>query len=141
MRQKLFLLLALFAATITFGACSSDDDGDKTSADALVGTWYCETDGYGCEFQFTADGTVTYTETMLEDATSRSRDTGTYRLSGSTLSLHWTKSESWSNYRGEWTIDDTDVEDATVRVRVKGKELTLSPVNADDGSPVTFTRK
>lgn len=98
-------------------------------------------DGYGCEFQFTADGTVTYTETMLEDATSRSRDTGTYRLSGSTLSLHWTKSESWSNYRGEWTIDDTDVEDATVRVRVKGKELTLSPVNADDGSPVTFTRK
>ena len=141
MRQKLFLLLALFAATITLGACSSDDDGDKTSADALVGTWYCETDGYGCEFQFTADGTVTYTETMLDDATSRSRDTGTYRLSGSTLSLHWTKSESWSNYRGEWTIDDTDVEDATVRVRVKGKELTLSPVNADDGSPVTFTRK
>lgn len=133
--------MALFAATITLGACSSDDDGDKASADALVGTWYCETDGYGCEIRFKADGTVIYTETMLEDATSKSRDTGTYRLSGSTLSLHWTKSESWSNYRGEWTIDDTDVEDATVRVSVKGKELTLSPVNADDGSPVTFTRK
>ena len=65
MRQKLFLLLALFAATITFGACSSDDDGDKTSAESLVGTWYCEMDGYGCEFQFTADGTVTYTVVEL----------------------------------------------------------------------------
>lgn len=66
--------MALIAATITFSACSSDDDDDKVSTSSLVSKWYAEDEGYGCEFQFNTDGTLTYIETMLDATTSKVRD-------------------------------------------------------------------
>ena len=142
MRQKIILLMALIAATITFSACSSDDDDDKVSTSSLVGKWYAEDDGYGCEFQFNADGTLTYIETMLDAPTSKVRDSGTYKLDGNKLTLHWTKSETWSNYSQQWIVDDTSTETAVVRISLKGNKLTLSPDDPGDSSkPVTFTRE
>lgn len=142
MKQKIILLMALIAATITFSACSSDDDEDKVSTSSLVGKWYAEDEGYGCEFQFNADGTLTYIETMLDAPTSKVRDSGTYKLDGNKLTLHWTKSETWSNYRQQWVVDDTSTETAVVKVSIKGNQLILYPDKTDDSSkPVTFTRK
>lgn len=142
MRQKIILLMALIAATITFSACSSDDDDDKVSTSSLVGKWYAEDDGYGCEFQFNANGTLTYIETMLDAPTSKVRDSGTYKLDGNKLTLHWTKSETWSNYSQQWIVDDTSTETAVVKISLKGNQLTLYPDKSDDSSkPVTFTRE
>lgn len=142
MKQKIILLMALIAATITFSACPSDDDDDKVSTSSLVGKWYAEDEGYGCEFQFKADGTLTYIETMLDAPTSKVRDSGTYKLDGNKLTLHWTKSETWSNYRQQWVVDDTSTETAVVKVSIKGNQLILYPDKTDDSSkPVTFTRK
>ena len=142
MRQKIILLMALIVATITFSACSSDDDDDKISTSSLVGKWYAEDEGYGCEFQFNADGTLTYIETMLDAPTSKVRDSGTYKLDGNKLTLHWTKSETWSNYSQQWVVDDTSTETAVVRISLKGNQLTLYPDKSDDSSkPVTFTRE
>lgn len=142
MKQKIILLMALIAATITFCACSSDDDDDKVSTSSLVGKWYAEDEGYGCEFQFNADGTLTYIETMLDAPTSKVRDSGTYKLDGNKLTLHWTKSETWSNYSQQWVVDDTSTETAVVKVSLKGNQLTLYPDKSDDSSkPVTFTRE
>lgn len=142
MKQKIILLMALIAATITFSACSSDDDDDKVSTSSLVGKWYAEDEGYGCEFQFKADGTLTYIETRLDAPTSKVRDSGTYKLDGNKLTLHWTKSETWSNYRQQWVVDDTSTETAVVKVSIKGNQLILYPDKTDDSSkPVTFTRK
>ena len=142
MKQKIILLMALIAATITFSACSSDDDDDKVSTSSLVGKWYAEDEGYGCEFQFKADGTLTYIETMLDAPTSKVRDSGTYKLDGNKLTLHWTKSETWSNYRQQWVVGDTSTETAVVKVSIKGNQLILYPDKTDDSSkPVTFTRK
>lgn len=142
MRQKIILLMALIAATITFSACSSDDDDDKVSTSSLVGKWYAEDEGYGCEFQFNANGTLTYIETMLDAPTSKVRDSGTYKLDGNKLTLHWTKSETWSNYSQQWIVDDTSTETAVVKISLKGNQLTLYPDKSDDSSkPVTFTRE
>lgn len=142
MKQKIILLMALIAATITFSACSSDDDDDKVSTSSLVGKWYAEDEGYGCEFQFNADGTLTYIETMLDATTSKVRDSGTYKLDANKLTLHWTKSETWSNYSQKWIVDDTSTETAVVKISLKGNQLTLSPDKSDDSSkPVTFTRE
>lgn len=142
MRQKIILLMALIAATITFSACSSDDDDDKVSTSSLVGKWYAEDDGYGCEFQFNANGTLTYIETMLDAPTSKVRDSGTYKLDGNKLTLHWTKSETWSNYSQQWIVDDTSTETAVAKISLKGNQLTLYPDKSDDSSkPVTFTRE
>ena len=142
MKQKIIILMALIAATITFCACSSDDDDDKVSTSSLVGKWYAEDEGYGCEFQFNADGTLTYIETMLDAPTSKVRDSGTYKLDGNKLTLHWTKSETWSNYSQQWVVDDTSTETAVVKVSLKGNQLTLYPDKSDDSSkPVTFTRE
>lgn len=142
MKQKIILLMALIAATITFSACSSDDDDDKVSTSSLVGKWYAEDEGYGCEFQFNADGTLTYIETMLDAPTSKVRDSGTYKLDGNKLTLHWTKSETWSNYSQQWIVDDTSTETAVVKISLKGNQLTLYPDKSDDSSkPVTFTRE
>ena len=80
--------MALIAATITFYAFSSDDDDDKVSTSSLVDKWYAEDEGYGCEFQFNADGTLTYIETMLDATTSKVRDSGTYKLDANKLTLH-----------------------------------------------------
>lgn len=142
MRQKIILLVALIAATITFSACSSDDDDDKVSTSSLVGKWYAEDDGYGCEFQFNANGTLTYIETMLDAPTSKVRDSGTYKLDGNKLTLYWAKSETWSNYSQQWIVDDTSTETAVVKISLKGNQLTLYPDKSDDSSkPVTFTRE
>ena len=142
MKQKIILLMALIAATITFSACSSDDDDDKVSTSSLVGKWYAEDDGYGCEFQFNANGTLTYIETMLDAPTSKVRDSGTYKLDGNKLTLHWTKSETWSNYSQQWIVDDTSTETAVVKISLKGNQLTLYPDKSDESSkPVTFTRE
>ena len=142
MKQKIIFLMALIAATITFSACSSDDDDDKVSTSSLVGKWYAEDEGYGCEFQFNADGTLTYIETMLDAPTSKVRDSGTYKLDGNKLTLHWTKSETWSNYSQQWVVDDTSTETAVVRISLKGNQLTLYPDKSDDSSkPVTFTQE
>lgn len=142
MRQKIILLMALIVATITFSACSSDDDDDKISTSSLVGKWYAEDEGYGCEFQFNADGTLTYIETMLDAPTSKVRDSGTYKLDGNKLTLHWTKSETWSNYSQQWIVDDTSTETAVVKISLKGNQLTLYPDKSDDSSKtVTFTRE
>ena len=142
MRQKIILLMALIAATITFSACSSDDDDDKVSTSSLVGKWYAEDEGYGCEFQFNADGTLTYIETMLDAPTSKVRDSGTYKLDGNKLTLYWAKSETWSNYSQQWVVDDTNTETAVVRISLKGNKLTLYPDDPGDSSkPVTFTRE
>lgn len=127
MKQKIILLMALIAATITFSACSSDDDDDKVSTSSLVGKWYAEDEGYGCEFQFNADGTLTYIETMLDAQTSKVRDSGTYKLDGNKLTLHWTKSETWSNYSQQWIVDDTSTETAVVRISLRGNQLPLYP--------------
>lgn len=142
MKQKIILLMALIAATITFSACSSDDDDDKVSTSSLVGKWYAEDKGYGCEFQFNADGTLTYIETMLDAQTSKVRDSGTYKLDGNKLTLHWTKSETWSNYSQQWIVDDTSTETAVVRISLRGNQLPLYPNTPGDSSkPVTFTRE
>lgn len=142
MRQKIILLMALIAATITFSACSSDDDDDKVSTSSLVGKWYAEDDGYGCEFQFNANGTLTYIETMLDAPTSKVRDSGTYKLDGNKLTLYWAKSETWSNYSQQWIVDDTSTETAVVKISLKGNQLTLYQDKSDDSSkPVTFTRE
>lgn len=142
MKQKIILLMALIAATITFSACSSDDDDDKISTSSLVGKWYAEDEGYGCEFQFNADGTLTYIETMLDAPTSKVRDSGTYKIDGNKLTLYWAKSETWSNYSQQWVVDDTSTETAVVRISLKGNQLTLSPDNPGDNSkPVIFTRE
>lgn len=142
MKQKIILLMALIAATITFSACSSDDDDNKISTSSIIGKWYTEDEGYGCEFQFNADGTLTYIETMLDAPTSKVRDSGTYKLDGNKLTLHWTKSETWSNYSQQWVVDDTSTETAVVRISLKGNQLTLYPDKSDDSSkPVTFTRE
>ena len=134
--------MALIAATITFSACSSDDDDDKVSTSSLVGKWYAEDEGYGCEFQFNADGTLTYIETMLDAQTSKVRDSGTYKLDGNKLTLHWTKSETWSNYSQQWIVDDTSTETAVVRISLRGNQLPLYPNTPGDSSkPVTFTRE
>ena len=142
MKQKIIFLMALIAATITFSACSSDDDDNKISTSSIIGKWYTEDEGYGCEFQFNADGTLTYIETMLDAPTSKVRDSGTYKLDGNKLTLHWTKSETWSNYSQQWVVDDTSTETAVVRISLKGNQLTLYPDKSDDSSkPVTFTRE
>lgn len=142
MKQKIILLMALIAATITFSACSSDDDDDKVSTSSLVGKWYAEDEGYGCEFQFNADGTLTYIETMLDAQTSKVRDSGTYKLDGNKLTLHWTKSKTWSNYSQQWVVDDTSTETAVVRISLRGNQLPLYPNTPGDSSkPVTFTRE
>lgn len=142
MKQKIILLMALIAATITFSACSSDDDDDKVSTSSLVGKWYAEDEGYGCEFQFNTDGTLTYIETMLDATTSKVRDSGTYKLDGNRLMLYWAKSETWSNYSQQWIVDDTSTETAVVKISLKGNQLTLYPDKSDDSSkPVTFTRE
>lgn len=142
MKQKIILLMALIAVTITFSACSSDDDDNKISTSSLVGKWYAEDEGYGCEFQFNADGTLTYIETMLDAPTSKVRDSGTYKLDGNKLTLHWAKSETWSNYSQQWVVDDTSTETAVVRISLKGNKLTLSPDDPGDSSkPVIFTRE
>lgn len=142
MKQKIILLMALIAATITFSACSSDDDDDKVSTSSLVGKWYAEDEGYGCEFQFNADGTLTYIETMLDAQTSKVRDSGTYKLDGNKLTLHWTKSETWSNYSQQWIVDDTSTETAVVRISLRGNQLPLYPNTPGDSSkPVPFTRE
>ena len=142
MKQKIIFLMALIAATITFSACSSDDDDNKISTSSIIGKWYTEDEGYGCEFQFNADGTLTYIETMLDAPTSKVRDSGTYKLDGNKLTLHWTKSETWSNYSQQWIVDDTSTETAVVRISLKGNKLTLSPDDPGDSSkPVTFTRE
>ena len=142
MRQKIILLMVLIAATITFSACSSDDDDDKVSTSSLVGKWYAEDEGYGCEFQFNANGTLTYIETMLDAPTSKVRDSGTYKLDGNKLTLYWAKSETWSNYSQQWVVDDTSTETTVVRISLKGNKLTLYPDNPGDSSkPVTFTRE
>lgn len=134
--------MALIAATITFSACSSDDDDDDVSTSSLVGKWYAEDEGYGCEFQFNANGTLTYIETMLDATTSKVCDSGTYKLDGNKLTLHWTKSETWSNYSQQWIVDDTSTETAVVKISLKGNQLTLYPDKSDDSSkPVTFTRE
>lgn len=125
MKQKIILLMALIAATITFSACSSDDDDDKVSTSSLVGKWYAEDEGYGCEFQFNANGTLTYIETMLDAPTSKVRDSGTYKLDANKLTLHWTKSETWSNYSQQWIVDDTSTETAVVKISLKGNQLTI----------------
>lgn len=142
MKQKIIFLMALIAATITFSACSSDDDDNKISTSSIIGKWYTEDEGYGCEFQFNADGTLTYIETMLDAPTSKVRDSGTYKLDGNKLTLHWTKSETWSNYSQQWVVDDTSTETAVVRISLKGNQLTLYPDKSDDSSkPVTFTQE
>ena len=142
MRQKIILLMVLIAATITFSACSSDDDDDKVSTSSLVGKWYAEDEGYGCEFQFNADGTLTYIETMLDATTSKVRDSGTYKLDANKLTLHWTKSETWSNYSQQWVVDDTSTETAVVRISLRGNQLILYPDNPGDSSePVIFSRE
>ena len=142
MKQKIIFLMALIAATITFSACSSDDDDNKISTSSIIGKWYTEDEGYGCEFQFNADGTLTYIETMLDAPTSKVRDSGTYKLDGNKLTLHWTKSETWSNYSQQWIVDDTSTETAVVKISLKGNQLTLYPDKSDDSSkPVTFTRE
>lgn len=134
--------MALIAATITFYAFSSDDDDDKVSTSSLVGKWYAEDEGYGCEFQINADGTLTYIETMLDATTSKVRDSGTYKLDANKLTLHWMKSETWSNYSQQWIVDDTSTETAVVKISLKGNQLTLYPDKSDDSSkPVTFTRE
>lgn len=142
MKQKIILLMALIVATITFSACSSDDDDNKISTSSIIGKWYTEDEGYGCEFQFNADGTLTYIETMLDAPTSKVRDSGTYKLDGNKLTLHWTKSETWSNYSQQWIVDDTSTETAVVKISLKGNQLTLYPDTPGDSSkPVTFTRE
>lgn len=142
MKQKIIFLMALIAATITFSACSSDDDDNKISTSSIIGKWYTEDEGYGCEFQFNADGTLTYIETMLDAPTSKVRDSGTYKLDGNKLTLHWTKSETWSNYSQQWIVDDTSTETAVVKISLKGNQLTLYPDTPGDSSkPVTFTRE
>ena len=142
MRQKTILLMALIAAAITFSACSSDDDDDKVSTSSLVGKWYAEDEGYGCEFQFNTDGTLTYIETMLNAPTSKVRDSGTYKLDGNKLTLQWTKSETWSNYSQQWVVDDTSTATAVVRISLRGNQLILYPDNPGDSSkPVIFTRE
>lgn len=142
MKQKIILLMALIAATITFCAFSSDDDDDKVSTSSLVGKWYAEDEGYGCEFQFNADGTLTYIGTMLDATTSKVRDNGTYKLDGNRLMLYWAKSETWSNYSQQWIVDDTSTETAVVKISLKGNQLTLYPDTPGDSSkPVTFTRE
>lgn len=99
-------------------------------------------EGYGCEFQFNADGTLTYIETMLDATTSKVRDSGTYKLDGNRLMLYWAKSETWSNYSQQWIVDDTSTETAVVKISLKGNQLTLYPDKSDDSSkPVTFTRE
>lgn len=142
MKQKIIFLMALIAATITFSACSSDDDDNKISTSSIIGKWYTEDEGYGCEFQFNADGTLTYIETMLDVPTSKVRDSGTYKLDGNKLTLHWTKSETWSNYSQQWIVDDTSTETAVVKISLKGNQLTLYPDTPGDSSkPVIFTRE
>lgn len=134
--------MALIAATITFSACSSDDDDNKISTSSLVGKWYAEDEGYCCEFQFNANGTLTYIETMLDAPTSKVRDSGTYKLDGNRLMLYWAKSETWSNYSKQWVVDDTSTETAVVRISLRGNQLTLYPDTPDDSSKsVTFTRE
>lgn len=79
---------------------------------------------------------------MLDAPTSKVRDSGTYKLDGNKLTLHWTKSETWSNYSQQWVVDDTSTETAVVRISLKGNKLTLYPDNPGDSSkPVTFTRE
>lgn len=142
MRQKTILLMALIAAIITFSACSSDDNDNKISTSSLVGKWYAEDEGYCCEFQFNANGTLTYIETMLDAPTSKVRDSGTYKLDGNRLMLYWAKSETWSNYSQQWVVDDTSTETAVVRISLRGNQLTLYPDTPGDSSkPVTFTRE
>ena len=134
--------MALIAAIITFSACSSDDDDNKISTSSIIGKWYAEDEGYGCEFQFNADGTLTYIETMLDAPTSKVRDSGTYKLDGNKLTLYWAKSETWSNYSQQWVVDDTSTETALVWISLKGNKLTLYPDTPGDSSkPVIFTRE
>lgn len=74
MKQKIYFLMLLFAAVITLGSCSSDDEQDVDTTSSIVGTWSTENDSRSGELQFLADGTY-YENFSLTGTSARMRYT------------------------------------------------------------------
>lgn len=137
MRHKIFLLLALLAATITFTACSSDDDNEKQGNTKIVGTWTTNTDGYTDEIRFLSNGTC-YENIPADEY----RYTGSYKLNGNKLTIRWTKGESWNSCTKSWETDDEEPETVVITIGINGNKLTFySMEGEEDNDPVVYTRK
>lgn len=88
--------MALLVATITFSACSSDDDDDKTS-DYIVGTWQTTNEAASEEIQFLSNGTC-YEILSLTGSSARLRYIGNYTLDGNKLTINWTNYQGWEEF-------------------------------------------
>lgn len=140
MKQKIFLFMALLAATITFCACSSDDDNNENSP--IVGTWYSEDNGYSDMITFQKNGAVSAITTSLQYSSIRYRDTGTYSLNGNKLTIHWTKWETWNNESNSWRTNNEDEETVVITISISNNKLTfLSMEGEEDYDPIVYTRQ
>lgn len=141
MKQKIFLLMALMAAAITFSACSSDDD-DNNANSAIVGTWYTEDDGYSEEITFQKNGTVSSTTASLRYSSIRYRDGGTYSLNGNKLTIHWTKWETWDNESSSWRTNGEDDETVVITISISDNKLIFLSMEGEESyTPVVYTRQ
>lgn len=130
-------MLAMLATT-SLTSCGDDDDDDAIDTNSLVGTWqeyseeawwdygdgdkghetevYDNKDVYYCYITFNADGT--WSERWFEKAKGSSEHTssGTWNLSGNTLTMTDESKEEWS-----------------VKISINGNTMTSSWEEKDDG--------
>ncbi len=177
--KKLKILAALLAivAVIFAAGCSDSSDGTSSgSSSSLIGTWsYSETENsswtesggvttvletrtYTYYFYFASNGTVTVSESVIETTVATGESTtedkgvvssGTWSLSGSTLTLAMSESEEgYGSYSYELvytvsfsgnTITLTPIA-GTETTTIDGKTETISVPDAELGDPITLTR-
>ena len=163
MKKYLFLMLAIIGMTVSFTACSSDDDDNVVNLDSkLVGTWktklekvsWNSTMWNSCEITFNSNGTVEETEYNVtidvdlnhEDVWPNYTDTykGVWKQLGDhKIQIDWQSGER--NVTGQGTSPIKDAAETVVFVyQISNDGKTLTFKLEDDGlndAPEVFTRK
>lgn len=100
---RLMMLLVLFATTAVFSSCDDKNKDDDSSNSELVGTWYCQEDGYtdyDDSFTFKSDGTFKY---RYEDDYDYEYVSGNYAYDSrhEILTLEYKEDGEWES----WDLD------------------------------------
>lgn len=123
----LSLLLGLFVCMPLMTACGGDDDeGGRTSANALIGTWYIVGDHEKStpytEITFMGDNTCQWRAYLADRSTLTDSEWGTYKVADNTLSIWWEREKDKGALT--WTFS------------ISGNKLTTS-----EGGGRVWTRK
>lgn len=93
MKKSSFLLFVGLMCIMSLLSCSSssNDEGDKTPANPLIGTWYTEGEEKGqatyTETTYNADLTCTLRDYKSDRTTIKESDSGKYQVNGNKLTI------------------------------------------------------